>query len=145
MVLSKMQFGAEDSQTVYILFSRSFDFCEVKPWGQQKWQKCWQDKLVPIMTSFMRDWREAALTVMRGGKAELGDGSTACRSVEGSALCFYSNCAPEPLQASFPTLLKDGMLLNSGGKMQLSYTERKRPSKHLPVTERLLWLVCFCW
>lgn len=31
MVLSKMQFGAEDSQSVYILFSRSFDFLEMEP------------------------------------------------------------------------------------------------------------------
>lgn len=58
------------------------------------------------MTSFMRDWREAALTVMRGGKAELGDGSTACRSVEGSALCFYSNCAPEPPPGFVPHTFK---------------------------------------
>lgn len=31
MVLSKMQFSTEDSQSVYILFNRSFDFLEIKP------------------------------------------------------------------------------------------------------------------
>lgn len=142
MVLSKMQFSTEDSQSVYILFNRSFDFLEIKPEDSRSDRSVDKTNLFLL---WLPSWETEGRQLWQSCEEEslniAGDGSTACRSVKGSALCFYPSCAPEPTPSLRSPHLKDGMLLNSRGKNATK--QHSEEASHLPVTKLLLWLFCF--